>query len=704
MARRRKVRWLAFLGIPAAAIIALILLWNWDWFIPPVAARASAMLGRKVTIAHLHVHFGRPLRITADGITIANPPGFPANEKPLATIQRLALTVNLHDYLHGRHIVVPSVDVVSPVVSAVTLPDGRSNYKLQLAGSSSTEIGKVSIEDGRIHFVDPKLRADFRLAIATRAGAAPQAEAAPAGTKAQAAAAHRAAAAQGAQIVATAHGTYAGQKISGHLIGGALLSLREKGEPYPIDLRLADGPTRVTLVGTVQNPLAMAGADLKLALSGPNLALLYPLTGIPIPETPAYRITGNLNYADHRIRFDNFAGIVGTTDVEGTIAEDPGDVRPDVTLDLHSRRVNLADLGGFIGTNPGTRGEANLSAQQRTALARGSTSPHLLPATPIKIPKMHSADIHLRYVADHIQGRSIPFDRLSVVMDDVGGRIELHPVSFGIGRGEMGGTIVLAPQTGQEIDASADVSFRGIDLSRLLGSAGVKGAGLVDGRATLKTTGNSIASFLGRGNGGVSLYLTGGNLSAFLVDLSGLEFGNALLSALGMPERTPLRCFVADFALDRGILQSRALLADTGEAVIHAGGGINLQDEAIRFRLITKPKHFTIGSLPAPITIDGTLKHPHISVGLEQIAARGAIAVALGFLAAPLALLPTIQLGTGPTHECASLVAESRAEAQSSHPGRAEAAVAAPLPIPPLPPGEVAALPVPPLPPGQSGL
>ena len=38
------------------------------------------------------------------------------------------------------------------------------------------------------------------------------------------------------------------------------------------------------------------------------------------------------------------------------------------------------------------------------------------------------------------------------------------------------------------------------------------------------------------GNGEFVLGMAGGDLSALLVDLSGLEFGNAVLSALGMPK------------------------------------------------------------------------------------------------------------------------------------------------------------------------
>ena len=46
---------------------------------------------------------------------------------------------------------------------------------------------------------------------------------------------------------------------------------------------------------------------------------LYPLTGIPIPSTPAYRISGQLDYvtATKSIRFNDFEGVVGNSDCRG---------------------------------------------------------------------------------------------------------------------------------------------------------------------------------------------------------------------------------------------------------------------------------------------------------------------------------------------------------------------------------------------------
>jgi AsmA family protein len=49
-----------------------------------------------------------------------------------------------------------------------------------------------------------------------------------------------------------------------------LLSLRDATMPYPVDLQVANGPTHVKLVGTVQDPLKFAGTDLKLSWLAPT--------------------------------------------------------------------------------------------------------------------------------------------------------------------------------------------------------------------------------------------------------------------------------------------------------------------------------------------------------------------------------------------------------------------------------------------------
>jgi uncharacterized protein involved in outer membrane biogenesis len=621
-------------------VLILVLVWDWDWFIPQVESRASNALGRPVSIAHLHVRLGRNLGLVAEGVQIDNPPGFPQTA-PLAHIARLRVDVSYADYLEGHGLVIPRVALGHPVVNAVQTADRADNYTLHPAASAggdgpAVKIGTVQISDGQVHAVIPKLKADFQIALATQGEG------------------------EAARIVAKAQGTYAGQPVTGEFTGGALLSLRDASHPYPVRLLLKNGETGLVVDGTVADPLNFKGANITVDLAGASMADLYHLTAVPAPRTPRYRIIGKVEYAGGKLLLNDVVGRIGESDVEGTIAMVPGaresdgkDV-PDVAIDLQSRSVNLLDFGGLVRSKP----------------AADTHRAGVLPDEPFDIPRLQSADIHLRYRGEHIQGRFVPLDNVDVHANVVNGVITVRPFSFGVGHGKIDGDVALTPQGGKQLHTTADIHFDAVDVSRLMAATHMfHGAGSIGGRARLDAVGHSIASLAANGNGGVDFYMAGGNLSALLVDLSGLQFGNALLSALGLPQQTPVKCLAGVFALDHGIVETRALVLDTGEGIIGGSGKIDLRDERINYRLETKPKNITIGSLPTPIDIDGTLKNPSIHPEAKSLAARGAAAAVLGVLAAPLALLPTIQFGTADPQACGTLVAESKAQSQTGQVG-----------------------------------
>jgi uncharacterized protein involved in outer membrane biogenesis len=643
-------------GIGALALVAvvlLVLLWNWDWFIPLVEAQASAALGRRVTIAHLHVRLGRDTLVAADDVVVDNPQGF-AGAPPLARIGRLSVVASVMDYLHRRAIVLPSVTLDRPDIHAIALPDGHNNFTFPASGNKTAappQIGDLVINDGTAHVIDPKVKSDFTLAIATRPATASEPSA----------------------ITLSARGTYAAQPITGQFVGGALLSLRDSRHPYPIDLHLANGNTRVSLVGTVENPLNFAGARLKLKFSGPDMAELLPLTGIPFPKTPPFSLAGNVDYAAQKIRFTDFEGRVGNSDLGGEIDVDPrAGTRPDVMMDLHSNRVDLVDLGGLIGAQPGHKTEAGQTASQQRQLAAASKSQNLLPTTPINLPRLRAADLHVKYRGEHIENTFTPFDRLVIDMDVVDGKIDLHPLDFVIGDGNITSEISLTPDANDLVHAKADVRFQHLQLSRIMKATHTfKGEGIIGGDAQIDAHGNSLASMMGHGNGELKLVLvSAGNVSALLVDIAGLEFGNALLSALGIPNQAKIDCFVTDLPLHDGIVDTKVLLLDTNEARVTGSGTIDFRDQTLNYALTTRSKHFSIGSLPGPIDLSGKLGDPSIRPGTEVVARAGA-AAGLGVLLTPLgALLPTIQFGVGNDNACTKAEADEREPIRVPHTAR----------------------------------
>ena len=369
-----------------------------------------------------------------------------------------------------------------------------------------------------------------------------------------------------------------------------------------------------------------------------------------------------MDYADHKIRFRDFAGVVGKSDLGGTIAVDPrsGGPRPLVVADLHSRSVDLNDLAGFLGGTPGEKSTPGQTPAQQAQVARAAASDRLLPTQPISIPRLLAADISLRYKGDHIQGRFVPLDNIVVALDITDGDIRLHPLNFAIGTGTLASTISLREHD-KLLYTKADIDFRQIDLDRIMQAThAFGGAGTIGGGAKLDTTGNSLSAMLSNGNGSLQFNMaSGGNLSALLQDLSGLQLGDALLSALGIPNRAKIRCLRSDFTLTDGTLHTNVLALDTTEAVTRGTGTVDFRTEKLDYKIQTKPVNFSIGTLHAPIDITGTLKKPSIGPDAKALAIRGGAAAGLGVLFPPLALLPTIQLGVGNNTDCQRLTGGS---------------------------------------------
>jgi uncharacterized protein involved in outer membrane biogenesis len=460
------------------------------------------------------------------------------------------------------------------------------------------------------------------------------------------------------RLIASAEGIYAGAPFKGHFTGGSLLSLRDPKKPYPVDLVATNGGTRIALKGTVTDAAQLLGANLQLELAGQDLAHLYPILGIPLAETPPYTLRGKLDYGGNHIKLSNFAGAVGQSDLEGDFDVDRGYERPLIMAELSSRKIVLTDLAGFLGTAPDQRGTPNQAPEHEAQLAQREASPNLLPDEPFNFDKLHAADFRIHYKGEHIEARWVPLDNFEVNFTIDNGKLLLQPLNFGIGHGSIASSLSLDAQQ-NPIEARASVDFRQVDFQRLLqATKQFEGVGVVGGRAEIDGRGNSPAEMLANGNGELKLFMNGGNVSALLVNLAGLDFGKSLLSALGLPDKTTLRCMISDFALQQGVLETRALVFDTDEANIVGRGHIDLRNNAIDFQIEQEPKHFSVLALHAPIEVTGPLKNPTMRPEPTQLGLRAG-------MAALTALLATVQLGLGKDNDCNALIQSAQQAAEA---------------------------------------
>ncbi|HTI86545.1 MAG TPA: AsmA family protein [Alphaproteobacteria bacterium] len=631
------------LGIIAATLVVLIvavfLAWDWNWFKPLVERTASHALNRPVTVDKLNASLW-DMTLEAEGITVGNPPEFPEGTRT-GTIDKIMVTLDPKEAIRG-HLRIPSLIIDRPIGDLGRNPKGVANWTLTSSGEKPPEedqkvqepkgapplLGSVIIHDGHIHIVDPKLKSDFKIDVDTDESK-PEPE-----------------------IVLNADGTYVGQRIRMAFRGGSLLSLRDPSKPYPIDFTADHGQTHVAIKGRVQDPWAFGGANVQLSLKGNDLSELKNLTTVPLPQTQPYSLEGHLDYQKGRIRFTNFVGRVGDSDLSGQFAVEPGKERPLITADMKSKTVDMADLSGFIGGEPGKEAQR----------------PRLFPDNRFNLEALQKNDYDIKYTADSIKDKNIPIDGLDTHLVIKNGVARLEPINFKIGEGKLGGRVSLdASSTPPRANINVDVSR--VDLRRLVKETPVEGAGLIGGHVALDGVGNSTAEIMGDANGDLKLFMTGGDISALLVDLAGLDFGNSLMSALGLPRRAVLRCMVSDFEVKDGLATTQLFIVDTTEANIIPAGTINFDTEQIDFRMETEKKKPSVGSVSTPIRVTGPLKKPSIAPEYGPLGARAGAAALLGALLTPLgALIPTIQLGLGENNDCNALVQSVGADAGKATP------------------------------------
>lgn len=431
---------------------------------------------------------------------------------------------------------------------------------------------------------------------------------------------------------------------------GTLRSKRSDHPEVAMDVSLRVGGTRATAKGTVKDPARMESMDLALTLAGGSLAELYKIVGVPLPATPPYRINGRLVQSRQVWELRQFAGAVGDSDLSGNFMVDRGRAPQFMKADLTSRRLDLADLAGFIGAEKTAPGK--VATPQTT---------RVLPDTPYNLEKLKSADADVRFEGKRVMTEKLPIDDMSAHLFLKNGVLTLAPLNFGVADGKVVSDITLDGSK-PVIASRADVRVQSLQLGKLLPRLKISkaSAGELDGRVKLAARGNSVAAMLASASGDTSLVVDEGEVSDLLLRLSNLDLANALLILMRGDRNIPIRCMVADLAWTNGIVQPRRFMVDTRHTVLLGEGQANFQDETLDMRLVAKPKGKSLVSLRGPINVGGTFANPSVMPDLTQLGARGVAAAALAAVAPPLAVVPFVQLGGGQDAQCGPLVQSAR--------------------------------------------
>ncbi|HEX4929044.1 MAG TPA: AsmA family protein [Burkholderiales bacterium] len=631
----RALKWIAASVVVLFVLLALFVAFGLNALRGPIERKLSERTGRELRIGSLHAvwSWANP-RFRAEKVTFANPAW--ATTKTMLTADAIEAEVELLPLFYGQ-VVLPDVHLVHPRLDLELAADGRKNWILERDQKpkrhrgSRFHIQAMTLDEGVLRYED----ATRDIAIEAHLGADRQ------GT------------------TAWAYGIYRGVAASAAATGGPVLRLRDTAQPYALHFAGLFGDTHVEFDGTIVNLLQLTSVDVAVELSGSTLARLYDVIGVAFPHTNAYTSHGRLVRNDHLVRYQDFVAKVGDSDLAGTLQVDTdgGRPRPFMHGEVTAKVLKLADLGPIVGTGrPQKKG--------------------VLPDMPFDPGRWGSIDADVSINAGTlVRPKQLPLENLATRVNMRDRVLSLDPLAFGIAGGKLAGTVKLDGSK-QPIAARIDMRVKDLSLPKLFPTVdkAQTSIGDVNGLIELAGRGDSVAQMLGTADGKLGVFIDGGRVSKFLMQLAALDLWGVAKTKLQGDEPVPIRCAIGDFAVKNGVMHTNALVFDTNVVNVQGSGEVNLKSEAMDLKLKPQPKDSSVASLNSPLYIRGTFGEPKVSPDVGKLAAKGLGAVLMGVINPLLAVLPLLKEGKDKDSPCAKLIAQAKKPAQTAQkPGKAAA-------------------------------
>ncbi|MDN5540042.1 AsmA family protein, partial [Comamonas sp.] len=519
--------------------------------------------------------------------------------------------------LLGRHVQLDSLLLQAPDLVLARNDKGENNWTFDKPASSgpkwSFEMGQLRISDGVLGWSDAVKNMAVRARIDTlrRPVSADQ----PYGVR--------------FGLAGYLHQGKSRAQIQAQGLAGPVLDLRQDRLRFPLRISAKAGSLQAFAEGILDNPKTLDGLDFQVQVRGKSMADLFELSGLLLPATPPFetngRLIGSLAPGKAVWQYEKFQGKLGQSDLSGDLQYRSAQPRPKLTAQLRSKQLRLVDLGPVIGAAPS-------GSTDKPQPVNGK----VLPQVRFQTENWDKMDLDLRYESSHIlRPEALPLQNLSVhaLLDN--GRLTLSPLKFGLAEGTLN-IDASVDSHAKPVAAKLNAQVQSLKLSALFPTIEKmkKSLGRLDGAVALTGQGESLAQWLGTGNGSLRLFVRDGTFSSQLLDLVGLNVGSIVIAKLfGSDKEVQLRCAVADFNVQQGMARPRMAKLATTEAVVEATGEINLAQEQLNLRIVPESLKWKFFSLRTPLYVRGSFAKPDVGLEPGPLAARAGAAVAAAVFA-----------------------------------------------------------------------
>ncbi|WP_341522455.1 AsmA family protein [Pseudomonas sp. G.S.17] len=681
MTRSRKIfAWTGVVLILVLAVLVIVIAtFDWNRIKPTLNEKVSEALHRPFAInGNLAVLWAREPeqggwrawvpwpRFVAEDLSLGNPEW--SKTPQMATLKRVEFRLAPLPLL-WQNVVIPRIDLTGPDAKLERLADGRANWTFDLPKSDPNaqpskwvlDIGAIKFDQGLVSLNDQTLKTQVDVVIDPLGKPIPFSDIVGSGEAKKAK--DKGITPQDYAFGLSYKGQYHGQKLNGTGKVGGLLALKDAAQPFPVQADVQIGDTHAAVAGTLTDPQNLGALDLRLKLSGSSLGNLYPLTGVTLPDSPAYATDGHLiaklhDPAGANFRYEGFNGKIGNSDIHGDLGFVASQPRPKLTGALVSNQLLFTDLAPLIGADSN-------AAQKKRGGDSKQPAGKVLPVEEFQTDRWRAMDADVEFTGKKIvQSPDLPFSDLytHVVLDD--GQLSLQPLRFGVAGGKLDADVRLDGRN-QPLQGRAKISARQLKLKQLFPTfEPMKTSfGELNGDADISGRGNSIAALLGSANGDLKMLVNDGAISRSLMEIAGLNVGNYVVGRLFGDKDVKINCAASDMGIKDGLLSTRLFVFDTENAIIYIDGTANFKTEQLDLAIKPESKGFRVFSLRSPLYVRGPFAKPSAGVQTGPLLLRGAGMVLLGAAIGPAAgLLALVAPSSGDVpNQCTPLLEQMRA-------------------------------------------
>jgi uncharacterized protein involved in outer membrane biogenesis len=655
---RRLPRWTG-ITVGGLVVIGVLVLAFMDWNLlkHPIERIASAKSGRTVTIGgdlNVHIWSWTPT-VTLNGLTLGNPP-WEAN-RPMAKIGRTEIQLKLLPLLKGD-VILQRVVLLKPDVYLHQEKSGRANWTFENKAPTNEPSSKPTklpvmrdlvIESGTLTLADDIRRLKVEGTVQAHENASKE---------------------DPKPFRIQGKGTINDQPFELRIAGGPLVNL-DPQHPYPFDLGIKAGDIEVVSDGRVLEPFNLAQLDFNVTLSGEDLAEGFYLTQLALPNTAPFKLHAHIARNGNRFVVTDIAGTMGQSDLHGKLDIDATRKRPYMTGDLISRQLRMKDLAASLGAKP--KGGNSLDAKAEKTGASKQPEPkekappdpnaRLFPDAHLQVDRVRAMDADVHFRAKSVEAGTVPFKQVAFRVKLDNGVLALDPFAFEMPQGHLTGSAKIDARKDVP-KVHIDVRMKDIQLDQLKGKAPDASpplGGVMQARAVLDGTGDSIHRVMSNANGTLTLVLPNGEVRSAFAELTGINVAKGLGLLLTNPnDRAEIRCGVAQFNIKDGLMRAENVTFDTQNVLIKGKGDIKLGQEELNLEIKGEPKKIRFTRLRTPIEVKGRLLKPSVGVDVGSTVKQGAIAAALGTLVTPIAaVIAFVDPGLAKDQNCSAMIAEA---------------------------------------------